>query len=84
MKSSKKKTLNLARTEERSNSLLKIPNLVRKGEGTSKLSNDFESRAEENVNRKVHQKILNLARNKRQNIRYYHCGKVRMSQVTHF
>ena len=41
----------------------KIPNLVRKRKGTSKLSNYFESQAEENSNCKVHQKILNLAWN---------------------
>ena len=35
-----RKTLNLARTEEQSISWLKIPNLVRKREGTSKPSND--------------------------------------------
>ena len=33
-------TLNLAQTEERSISMSKFPDLVRKGEGTSKLSND--------------------------------------------
>ena len=67
-----KKTLNLARTEEQSISLLKFPNLVRKGEGTSKQSSSKKK------------KNLNHARNKGQNIRYYHYGKFRMSQVTHF
>ena len=51
-------TLNLAQTEEQSISLLRFPDLVRKGEGTSKLSKRFEPRAKENANRKIHQKFL--------------------------
>ena len=50
------------RTGEQSTSMLKFPDLVRKGEGTSKLSKRFEPRAEENANHKIHQKFPNLAR----------------------
>ena len=77
-------TLNLARTEEQSISLLKFPYLVRKGKGTSKLSKRFEPRAEDNANRKIHQKFLNLAWNRGQNIRYYHYGKFRMESGNSF
>ena len=50
----------------------KIPNLVRKRKGISlqtscgkgKEHQSFESRAEKNSNCKIHQKVLNLARNK--------------------
>ena len=62
MKSSK--TLNLARTEGQSISLLEFPKPRAEEEMNIKILNYFESRAEENSNCKVSQKILNLARNR--------------------